>query len=111
MIIRYLISGLLFALSLNIYVHANDEIPNDQISKSVPKDLTAEARIKLYKNGSFEVVLTKSSGDPEQDEKILKAIRATNFKIFQEKLNCRLKYVDYPIYFTQPFIITLDKEE
>lgn len=39
-------------------------------------------------------------------KKILKAIRATNFKIFQEKLNLRYKNLDYPVYFSQPFIIT-----
>ncbi|MEB3865660.1 MULTISPECIES: TonB C-terminal domain-containing protein [Acinetobacter] len=105
MIKRYLLSGL-FILTLGISVYANDEVPRVQISKSGQQDLTAEAGIKLYKNGSFEVVLTKSSGDPEQDEKILKAIKATNFKIFQEKLNLRYKNLDYPVYFSQPFIIT-----
>jgi|GEM_PF-3539844 len=110
MIKRYLISGL-FAISLSMNIHANEETLSAQTTKPGPKDLTAEARIKLYKNGSFEVVLTKSSGDPEQDEKILKAIRAANFKKFQEKLNLRYKYVDYPIYFSQPFIITPATEE
>lgn len=105
MIRRYLISGL-FALSLSINIHANEETLTTQTSKPESKDLTAEARIKLYKNGSFEVVLTKSSGDPERDEKILKMIRAANFKIFQEKLNLRYKNLDYPVYFSQPFIIT-----
>ncbi|MBP2603418.1 TonB C-terminal domain-containing protein [Acinetobacter calcoaceticus] len=105
MIKRYLISAL-FVLSLGTSAYANDEVPSAQISKTEPKDLTAMARIKLYKNGSFEVVLTKSSGDPEQDEKILKMIRAANFKIFQEKLNLRYKNLDYPVYFSQPFIIT-----
>lgn len=104
MIKRYLISGL-FVLTLGMSVYANNEVPSTNISKSGPKDLTAEARIKLYKNGSFEVVLTKSSGEPEQDEKILKMIRAANFKKFQEKLNLRYKNLDYPVYFSQPFII------
>ncbi|MEC6390357.1 TonB C-terminal domain-containing protein [Acinetobacter pittii] len=105
MIKRYLVSGL-FILTLGMSAYANDQIPMVQTSKPGPKDLTAEARIKLYKNGSFEVVLTKSSGDPEQDEKILKMIRAANFKKFQEKLNLRYKNLDYPVYFSQPFIIT-----
>lgn len=68
MIKKYLVSGL-FVLTLGVTVYANDEVPRVQISKSGPKNLTAEARIKLYKNGSFDVVLTKSSGDLEQDEK------------------------------------------
>lgn len=110
MIKKYLVSGL-FVLTLGMSVYANDEVPRVQISKSGPKNLTAEARIKLYKNGSFDVVLTKSSGDLEQDEKILKAIRATNFKIFQEKLNLRYKNLDYPVYFSQPFIITPATDE
>lgn len=105
MIKRYLVSGL-FVLALSMSIYANNEVPHVQISESGPKSLTAEARIKLYKNGSFDVVLTKSSGAPEQDEEILKAIRATNFKIFQEKLNLRYKNLDYPVYFSQPFIIT-----
>jgi hypothetical protein len=105
MIKRYLISGL-FILTLGMSAYANNQIPMAQISKPGPKDLTAEARIKLYKNGSFEVVLTKSSGDPQQDEKILKSIRAADFKIFQEKLNLRYKNLDYPVYFSQPFVIT-----
>ncbi|MDX8155106.1 TonB C-terminal domain-containing protein [Acinetobacter pittii] len=110
MIKRYLISGL-FVLTLGMSVYANNEVRSTNISKSGSKDLTAEARIKLYKNGSFEVVLTKSSGEPEQDEKILKAIRATNFKIFQENLNLRYKNLDYPVYFSQPFIITPAKDK
>jgi hypothetical protein len=81
MIKRYLISGL-FALILSMNIHANGETLSAQTTKLGPKDLTAEARIQLYKNGSFEVILTKSSGDPEQDEKILKMIRAANFKKF-----------------------------
>lgn len=105
MIKRYLISGL-FILTLGMSAYANNQISMAKISKLGPKDLTAEARIKLYKNGSFEVVLTKSSGDPEQDEKILKSIRAADFKIFQEKLNLRYKNLDYPVYFSQPFVIT-----
>lgn len=110
MIKRYLVSGL-FVLALGMSIYANDEVPRVQISESGPKNLTAEARIKLYKTGSFEVVLKKSSGDPEQDEKILKSIRATNFKIFQEKLNIRYKNLDYPVYFNQPFVITPATEE
>ncbi|HFE9651804.1 TPA: TonB C-terminal domain-containing protein [Acinetobacter baumannii] len=66
-------------------IHANEENLSSQTTKLGPKDLTAEARIKLYKNGSLVVVLTKSSGDPEQDEKILKSIRAADFKIFQDE--------------------------
>ncbi|MDR0067299.1 hypothetical protein RFX60_08295, partial [Acinetobacter sp. 11520] len=69
MIKRYLVKGL-FVLTLGMSVYGNDKVPSTHISKSAPKDLTAEARIKLYKNGSFEVVLTKSRGDLEQDEKI-----------------------------------------
>jgi hypothetical protein len=110
MIKRYLVKGL-FVLTFGMSVYANDEVPSTNISKLAPKDLTAEARIKLYKNGSFEVVLTKSSGDPEQDEKILKMIRAANFKKFQEKLNLRYKNLDYPVYFSQPFIITPATDE
>lgn len=66
-----------------------------QMSKPDSQDLTAETRIKLYKNSSFEVVLTKSSGDQEQVEKILKSIRASNFKIFQENLNLLRQKNDY----------------
>ncbi|MDC4552825.1 TonB C-terminal domain-containing protein [Acinetobacter baumannii] len=105
MIKKYLVSGL-FAISLSMNIHANEETLSTQTNKPGLTDLTAEARIKLYKNGSFEVVLTKSSGDPEQDEKILKSIRAANFKIFQDKLNLRYKNLDYPVYFSQPFVIT-----
>lgn len=65
------------------------------MSKPDSQDLTAETRIKLYKNSSFEVVLTKSSGDQEQVEKILKSIRASNFKIFQENLNLLRQKNDY----------------
>lgn len=84
MIKRYLVSGL-FAISLSMNIHANEENLISQTAKLGAKDLTAEARIKLYKNVSLVVVLTKSSGDPEQDEKILKSIRAADFKIFQDE--------------------------
>lgn len=110
MIKRYLISGL-FAINLSMNIHANEETLSAQTTKPGLKDLTAEARIKLYKNGSFEVVLTKSSDDPVQDDKILKMIRAANFKKFQEKLNLRYKNLDYPVYFSQPFIITPDTDK
>ncbi|MGN5754454.1 hypothetical protein ACNQO8_04380 [Acinetobacter calcoaceticus] len=66
MIKRYLVSGL-FAISLSMNIHANEENLISQTAKLGAKDLTAEARIKLYKNVSLVVVLTKSSGDPEQD--------------------------------------------
>ncbi|MFL4375753.1 TonB C-terminal domain-containing protein [Acinetobacter baumannii] len=105
MIKKYLVSGL-FAISLSLNIYANEETLSVQTTKPGPTDLTAEARIKLYKNGSFEVILTKSSGDPELDEKILKSVRAANFKIFQDKLNLRYKNLDYPVYFSQPFVIT-----
>jgi len=78
MIKRYLVSGL-FVLTLGISVYANDEALRIQISESGPKNLTAEARIKLYKNGSFDVVLTKSSGDLEQDEKNFKSDKSYKF--------------------------------
>jgi len=38
-------------------------------------------------------------------------IRAANFMKFQEKLNLRYKNLDYPVYFTQPFIITPATDE
>lgn len=50
MIKRYLVSGL-FAISLSMNIHANEENLSSQTTKLGPKDLTAEARIKLYKNG------------------------------------------------------------
>ncbi len=78
MIKRYLVSGL-FVLAFGMSIYANDEVPRVQISESGPKDLTAEARIKLYKNGSFDVVLTKSSGASEQDEKNFKSDKSYKF--------------------------------
>ena len=87
---------------------------NSQIEESVQpisQILTAEVRIKLYEHGSHEVFLTKSSGDPQLDAKILRSVKEANFKKFQEDLHLRYKYVEYPVYFTQPFKITAGSEE
>lgn len=91
---------ILFFILSNTLVFAEEK--NE--SKLEPKYAYAEVLIKLFKDGHHEVVLKKSSGRKQLDEKILNAVKEAKFKPITDK---DLEYV----YLTQPFTIELDGNE
>ncbi|WP_151716734.1 energy transducer TonB [Acinetobacter sp. TUM15071] len=87
---------------LALFLISADVFAVDENFKREHKVVQAEVLIKLYKDGRHDVLLKKSSGSNQIDEKIINAVKKATFKPIEDKK------VEYPILITQPFEIELD---